>query len=146
MNKTENPYKIPECSGYYKGFPYVVMITAQCFRVGYVGIPKDHKYYGKRYNELRHIECHGCLTYSAKTIPWQEDEDICWWVGFDCRHSYDGYDIVSALETFKDCPETMSFINRNLLFMKSVNVHKEVRTLDYCIEQCKKIIDQICEV
>lgn len=144
MSNIKNSYKIPECRGYYKGYPYVVMITAQCFRVGYVGIPKDHKYYGKTYDEL-HIDCHGGLTYSNNALSWQEDKDV-WWVGFDCAHCWDGYDIESALETFKDYPESIDVINRNLLFMERVNTSRTIRTLDYCIEQCEQIIDQICEV
>ena len=47
---------------------------------GYVQIPRFHSYYGKHYEELPSIDCHGGLTYSEK-------EDDGWWIGFDCGHA-----------------------------------------------------------
>jgi hypothetical protein len=56
---------------------------------GYVGIPKDHRFWGIGYEEsnveLREIEVdvHGGLTYSA------EGDDGWWYFGFDTAHADD---------------------------------------------------------
>lgn len=56
---------------------------------GYVGIPRDHRFWGEDYNgtneELYAIEdnVHGGLTYS------QEEDDGWWYFGFDTAHHDD---------------------------------------------------------
>ena len=73
---------------------------------GYVGVPKDHKYYKKEYGKI-YFECpdggpdiQGGLTFSDKCMPNADPKrDIChtgnianhdvWWLGFDCAHSGD---------------------------------------------------------
>jgi len=55
---------------------------------GYVGIPKEHRFWGVNYDGHRELEdiadnVHGGLTYSA------EDDDGWWYFGFDTAHSED---------------------------------------------------------
>ena len=64
------------------GFKCKVIFVRQSHRCGYVGIPKGHVAYDKRYDELP-IEVHGGLTYGAV------EEDGLKWFGFDCAHSED---------------------------------------------------------
>lgn len=58
---------------------------------GYVGLPKDHPFYGvKDYfdPELEVLSVHGGITYlQAEHI--YIDEKGLWWIGFDCSHFRD---------------------------------------------------------
>jgi len=64
------------------GFKCKVIFVRQSHRCGYVGIPKGHVAYDKRYDELP-IEVHGGLTYG------EVEEDGLKWFGFDCAHLED---------------------------------------------------------
>ncbi len=67
---------------------------------GYVGVPKGHRYYGVRYDDVD-VDVHGGLTFADKCSPGAEEgHDIChlpspgesddvWWLGFDCAHYMD---------------------------------------------------------
>ena len=66
------------------------------FLCGYVGVPENHIYYRKHYNEVD-VEVHGGLTFSdfcherednSRGICHISDEKV-WWLGFDCGHSDD---------------------------------------------------------
>lgn len=59
---------------------------------GYVGIDKQHPYYGKGYDDCD-VDVHGGLTYAEKCdgqrichIPASGMPDDVWWLGFDCGH------------------------------------------------------------
>lgn len=129
----------------YKGFPCVILFQPMGFRCGYVGIPKEHKYYGKDYDRLD-IRCHCGLTYGAMYLHRQDDKDT-YWIGFDCGHSCDGFDIVKAKELYADDESVM----RQMAIMKEtgyyaiMNEDYPVRTLEYCEEQCKRIAEQLIE-
>lgn len=129
----------------YKGYPCVILMHAIGFRTGYVGIPKGHKYYKVGYEKLMDISCHGSLTYSAKSLTDQTDTDI-WWIGFDCGHYGDGYDYDTAIKLFKDYSETIENIKTIAAIRQKFNDGFEAKSLEYCIEECKEIVDQICEV
>ena len=54
---------------------------------GYVGVSKDHPWYGKTYAQIEKLDnypdVHGGVTF-ADHIPGQSDD--VWWLGFDCGH------------------------------------------------------------
>lgn len=58
---------------------------------GYVGLPKEHKYYEKGYNDIP-VNVHGGITYARKCYPpiCHNPEpgmpDDVYWVGFDTSH------------------------------------------------------------
>ena len=52
---------------------------------GYVGIPKTHPSWGKKYDDVD-IQVHGGLTHSGLE---QDDTSETWWFGFDCAHAGD---------------------------------------------------------
>ena len=57
--------------------------------LGYVIIPKNHKYHGEQYNDIP-INCHGGLTY-ANTLHWEESKNKGKFaIGFDFNHFDDG--------------------------------------------------------
>jgi hypothetical protein len=66
---------------------------------GYVGVPGEHPWHGKDYNEVD-VAVHGGLTFAGPCSHGPEEHAIChvpgegepddvWWLGFDCGHLYD---------------------------------------------------------
>lgn len=60
---------------------------------GYVGLPKDHPYYGMDYKDIENDGCfnvHGGLTFSGFLHSYNVDisipENDLFWIGFDCAH------------------------------------------------------------
>lgn len=78
----------------YKGLRLVGIFGDRGYRCGYVGVPKENKYYGKDYMNMDFISCHGGLTFSSgienSTYPISSN---LWWFGFDCIHLGDGTDV-----------------------------------------------------
>lgn len=130
----------------YKGFPCVIIMQALGFRTGYVGIKKGNKFYGVPYDDID-IDCHGGLTYSNYCLVDQDDEDM-WWIGFDTGHCYDAHDFEAALELFKDYPKVVEHLNfeRQIEIECGVIDIGTIRSLEYCEQQCKHIVDQIIEL
>lgn len=70
---------------------------------GYVGVPKDHPWFGKDYEQVEpYPEVHGSLTFANRCVETKTDDghgichvpqpgrsDEVWWLGFDCAHLYD---------------------------------------------------------
>lgn len=55
---------------------------------GYIGIPKEHKWFGKNYlDDEIDIECHGGLTFSGNELAHMQKD--FWYFGFDCAHPWD---------------------------------------------------------
>lgn len=52
---------------------------------GYIGLPKEHPWFGKEYDELD-VDVHGGLTFSDYRP--ETGRDI-WWIGFDTAHYMD---------------------------------------------------------
>lgn len=62
---------------------------------GYIGIPPEHPWYGKDYDDID-ANVHGGLTYSNPCKP-REKPDGYWWIGFDTAHLNDNQ---------HNCPES----------------------------------------
>lgn len=122
----------------YKGFPCVILFMPLCYRCGYVGLPKDTKV------DTEKIDCHCGITYTSNILHCQTDTHRLW-IGFDCGHYCDGYDVAKAKEYFADNINAM----RQIEFMEKTgyfgtcNEQNPVRTLEYCKEQCRSIVEQI---
>lgn len=67
---------------------------------GYVGVSKDHPWFGKSYSDLydEDLFVHGGLTYSDFCVEDDKETGIChvsddgikrYWFGFDCAHAGD---------------------------------------------------------
>lgn len=115
----------------YKGYDCVVLFNRNDIRCGYVFVPKGHKYFGKDYGEVD-IDCHCGITYGGWGLP-NTDENEQWVIGFDCGHFEDGTDVEAIKRYF----------NREPWYI----FDGEVRTVEYCENECKKIVDQLvrCE-
>lgn len=128
----------------YKGYPCVVLFTRMAFRNGYVGLPKTSMFYGKNYGDIP-VCCHGGLTYGKKYLYGQDDKDT-WWVGFDCGHFGDGFDLEKANEYFEYNEEVKGLLFSLRKLHSIENNEYEFRTLGYVKENCKQIVDQIIEL
>lgn len=77
--------------GEFKGFKFAIVSygTHPCC---YVFLPKEHKYYGKSYDEID-IDCHGGLTYSDNELIFNPLVNDDWVIGWDYAHynDYMGY-------------------------------------------------------
>lgn len=105
------------------GFDCLIVRNRWGALCGYVGIPKDHKYYETHYDNVfqengDYIDVHGGLTFSNKCQQVEdESHGIChkghvanknvWWLGFDCAHLGDkcplhdfGFDEPETYKTF----------------------------------------------
>lgn len=127
----------------YKGYPCVILFQSMGFRCGYVGLPKDNQYYGKEYDDIP-VNCHCGLTYSSSTLFCQEDKNT-WWIGFDCGHACDGFDLEKIKEYFADNEEVMKAMTYMRSYHEMINKDYDFRTLEYVKEECKKIVDQLIE-
>ena len=121
----------------YKGFPCVVLFMPMGFRNGYVGLPKGHKYYGKEFDFIP-VDCHCGLTYSNNCLYHETDTDL-WWIGFDCGHCCDGFDLEKLDEYFENSIKNQ--IMRD--YHKMINEEHEFRTLEYVKKNCIGIVDQL---
>lgn len=124
----------------YKGFQCVVLFTPTGYRCGYVEIPKDVKI------DVDSIERHGGITYNSDHLYCQERKDLRW-IGFDCAHCFDGCDVETAKRLFADETEVMKQIAllERTSYFAVCNEDNPIRTLEYCEEECKKIVNQVVE-
>jgi hypothetical protein len=120
-----------DSQGVYKGYDWMVVCNPLGFRCGYVRIPEEHPWYGKEYDDLQDVDCHGGLTF-GETVDKEEDSylPVGHWIGFDCGHSFDANDY-ACYDPEMDIEECHCFTTGGV-----------VRTNEYVEAECKKIIDQ----
>lgn len=137
-----------EAKSTYKGYPYVVLFMPGAYRCGYVGVPYSHKLAKKRVNDLGWLNCHGGVTYTEPHLYNCDDENT-WWIGFDCAHCFDGYDVDTAKQYFGEDPDFKRLFHTMEDFWRESNrdfgfeTDFEIRSLSYVKDECKKLIDQI---
>jgi hypothetical protein len=137
-------------------------------RCGYVGIKKEHPLFGRDYGdtlpvELKHkadklkesplgkrgifdllcfdpdevkigflFDVHGSITYSGgNNYPVPNELREWWFFGFDCAHYGDAKDL--------DCADKYGF----KLYYYPYFSEGEVRTLDYVLEECYNLAQQL---
>lgn len=137
----KRPEPIQESRFEYKGLHCVVLFQQMAFRTGYVGIPKGHKYYGKDYDSIP-VDCHCGLTYSDSRLFGQNDTDT-WWIGFDCGHCCDGFDVEKAKEYYADNNQVMIMLIMQKDYFAFCNKYNPIRTKEYVEENCRQIVDQL---
>jgi hypothetical protein len=139
----------------YRGMPYWVVINGTIgFRCGYVGVPDqlykkwtvevevEEELYPSYGPIESQIDCHGGITFNRDTRYDKGLSDIFVGyeghvLGFDCGHAGDGY----GIDLIKDP------VTRNVMTFGQTHrfVSGSVRSKEYCIDQCKSMIDQLWE-
>lgn len=80
--------------------PCLIVRNASGSLCGYVGVPAEHPWHKRPYEDIGDADVHGGLTFSSFCRKGKEDEAIChvpgpgepdkvWWLGFDTSHSGD---------------------------------------------------------
>ena len=132
---------IIESSFHYRGFQCCVIFHQLGHRCGYVKVPYWHPAYEKNWDELD-IKCHGGITY-ASHILLGKTHTSGWWIGFDCAHFDDIPDIQTIIKYFGGTNEERDILNFLDNLDNGQNNFGSVKTLDYCIQECKNIVDQL---
>ena len=125
--------------GEYEGFNYYIL-SLGTHPTAYVEIPKEHKFFGKHYDDCP-VECHCGLTYSESELPFLEcsPKYKClvksvvkdtWIVGWDYAHLGDFTGYMTA---------------REILFYKQHEGLKQWTTAEI-FEEVKEVINQIREL
>jgi hypothetical protein len=89
---------------------------------GYVGVPPDHPWHGKHYDDdAVMVDVHGGLTFSNSCSEEAEDDSIChmpapgepdnvWWFGFDCAHHGDFVPMLRDSFAANDCYRDRAYV------------------------------------
>lgn len=116
---------------------YISIEINECFNFhwcGYVGVNKEHPFYGKGYNDeiddsgkkiYEIFDVHGGITYASNKLHMQPEKDL-WWFGFDCSHYGD-----------------MSMFGQNNPPLNEIGVY---RNKEYVIEETKSLAKQLSEI
>jgi len=112
---------------------------------GYIGIPKNHPFFGKTYSEYQiySLDVHGGVTYSESNIADKEIPDT-WWIGFDTAHYGDAsnYDLYKELaETPEDIKKIEKIKQINDEFQKDATF----KDLQFVINEIHKLSNQLRE-
>jgi len=115
----------------------VIVCTSLGHRCGYVGIPSTHPLYEVAYMDVDDIEVHGGLTYSGfgdfEYPVFQNVKNAKWFLGFDTGHYVDAPD-----------PEILKMFDvPTQLFPSFHHTKSTVKTNDYCINEVKKLAEQL---
>jgi len=108
------------------GLPCLIVrgpVGALC---GYVGVSRDHPFYGLHYDVCEDIEVHGGLTFADKCqehgteaqsichkVEAGEDDDV-WWLGFDCAHADDVCPTRNFSEAYYGTYKDIAFVTREV--------------------------------
>jgi len=114
-------------------------------RCGYVGIPKEHKFYGIDYSNIESdIYVHGGLTYSNNDEAYPIKSDL-WWLGFDAAHAGDTNDWEAGkilIETKKEQEQVDSIKSVIGRYPTPGDI---IKTLDYMVKECEDLANQLKE-
>jgi hypothetical protein len=149
-----------EIDNIYKGYQYVCIGNfLNGFRCGYVKIPETSIFFKKYYSDsIKYLEknsdlllfiddkidmspesiftVHGDITYSGEGYFFKNKND--WWLGFDCGHVSDQYDI-DLLEKY--------YTNKEIIKMENNKIYNPenytVKTKEFVEKECKSLINQI---
>lgn len=132
-----NSVAMLESGGNYKDHDFCITFTDMGTRCGYVAVPANSKHIK---NEGFDIAVHGGITFCDKPSHLVDDEllgkDDCgdFWLGFDAAHAWDlqDYDVACKL-----------FPKKYIVRLGIYSDDSEIRTNEYMVEECKKVIDQL---
>jgi hypothetical protein len=128
----DEPDKVEWRSSTNPAFPCLIVRGYHGALCGYVGVDKNHPYYGKHHDSIEDIEVHGGLIYSNKCqedgmichVPLNNESDDVWWLGFDCAHSDD---YVPMIGQFVDRPTNY-------------------RNIEYVIDEISRLAEQLAAI
>lgn len=103
---------------------------------GYVEVPKEFKC------KIEHLSCHFGITFN------EVDEFKNHIVGFDCAHSCDivpsSQKIQNLISKLKEQHIALLESLKRLGLESNILFQKTYRNIDFCMTECKGLVDQIC--
>lgn len=119
----------------YKGHDCICVFTRNGYRCGYVSTTLR-----RDCNDFD-IDCHCGLTFGGM-LPVEYAPKEAFYIGFDCGHCCDGIDAKLAYDLGLIDEATKEMFEQSFSYLSDY----PVRDLDYVMEQCKKIADQLEEL
>lgn len=119
----------------YKGHDCICVFNRNGFRCGYVSTTL------RRHYDDYDINCHCGLTFSG-ALPEAYAPKEAFYIGFDCGHVCDGIDTKLAYDLGLIDEATKEMYEQYFSYLSDC----PVRDVDYVVEQCKKIVDQLEEL
>lgn len=118
----------------YKGHDCICIFCRDGYRCGFVSTTLYSHYDFD-------IECHCGITFGG-ILPEAYEPKEAFYIGFDCGHICDGRDTRLAYEYGLIDEVTKEAIDESFSYLQGY----PVRDIDYVVEQCKKIADQLEEL
>lgn len=116
----------------YKGHDCICVFTRNGCRCGYVSTTL------RRHYDDFDIDCHCGLTFSG-ALPEAYAPKEAFYIGFDCGHCCDGLDLKLAYDLGLIDEAAKEMFEQSFSYLSDY----PVRDVDYVVEQCKKIVDQL---
>jgi hypothetical protein len=114
------------------GLPALIVRQPHGALCGYVGVPPEHPWHGKKYDEVDGlVYVHGGLTYANACsenichVPEPGEPEDVWWFGFDCGHCYD------LMPIMKVSPE------------EAAKMKMDYKGIPYVKEECEDLAEQL---
>lgn len=98
--------------GKYRGYPFVIL-NLGTHPTAYVCLPKDHPYFGKKYDDMEDLDVHGSVTFVGKEVFRSTIKDR-WWIGWDYAHPSQG-DYIPLLETIGPFQQAKKWTREEIL-------------------------------
>lgn len=130
-----NKFAVVEKQFQYKGHDCICVFNRNGYRCGYVSTTLHRGY------DDFDIDCHCGLTFSG-VLPEAYAPKEQFYIGFDCGHCCDGIDTKLAYDYGLIDEATKEFLEESYLYLSEYSV----RDVEYVVEQCKKIVDQLEEL
>lgn len=119
----------------YKGHDCICVFNRNGYRCGYVSTTLRRDY------DDFDIDCHCGLTFGG-TLSEAFAPKEAFYIGFDCGHCCDGIDTKLAYDLGLIDEATKEMFEQSFSYLSDY----PVRDIDYVVEQCKKIVDQLEEL
>lgn len=131
-----------EGGGKYRGYEYLVTLTSLGYRCGYVAVPRGHHLHIDDDYSSIDLDMHGGCTFYDRQMTQSDCDDK--WIGFDCAHSGDARDWEALKKRMPKAYEIYKKIEQGC--PSFADNYGQVRSFTYVEDQCKNIIDQICDL
>lgn len=119
----------------YKGHDCICVFIRKGYRCGYVSTTLRRNY------DDFDVDCHCGLTFGG-TLPEAFAPKEAFYIGFDCGHVCDGIDAKLAYDLGLIDKARKETLEQYFSYLSDC----PVRDVDYVVEQCKKIVDQLEEL
>lgn len=116
----------------YKGHECICTFNRLGVRCGYVSVDENALFMASE------IDCHCGISFQDE-LPYDYGQTKKYYIGFDCGHICDGRDADKAFEYGLITEYERLQYEKAFFYLDTC----PIRDLDYVVENCKKIVDQL---